>query len=67
MSPAKKAEINPKPVMSSAATERKEERKGGRIPHYLMATAASMAKQQPCVKKDEKKDWRKENNKLLGI
>ena len=55
MSPAKKAEVSPKPVTSSAATERKEEGKGGRIPHYLMATAASMAKQQPCVKKDEKK------------
>ena len=25
------------------------------LPHYMMATAASMAKQQPCVKKDEKK------------
>ena len=29
--------------------------RNGVFPHYLMATAASMAKQQPCVKKDEKK------------
>ena len=29
--------------------------RNGVFPHYLMATAASMAKQQPPVKKDEKK------------
>ena len=29
--------------------------RNGVLPHYLRATAASMAKQQPCVKKDEKK------------
>ena len=29
--------------------------RNGVLPHYLMATAASMVKQQPCVKKDEKK------------
>ena len=29
--------------------------RSGVFPHYLMATAASMAKQQPCVKKEEKK------------
>ena len=55
MSPAKKAEINPKPVMSSAATERKEEGKGRKIPHYMLATTASMKKQQPSVKREEKK------------
>ena len=33
--------------------------RSGVFPHYLMATAASMAKQQPCVKKDEKKDEKK--------
>ena len=33
------------------------------FPHYLMATAASMAKQQPCVKKDEKKDEKKTEEK----
>ncbi|KAK8810211.1 hypothetical protein WA538_000717 [Blastocystis sp. DL] len=63
LSPAKKAEINPKPVMSSAATERKEERKGGRIPHYMLATTASLKKQQPPVKKEEKKEEKKMEEK----
>ena len=29
--------------------------RSGVLPHFMRATAASMAKQQPCVKKDEKK------------
>ncbi|KAK8792522.1 hypothetical protein WA588_005017 [Blastocystis sp. NMH] len=54
-SSAKKAEVNPEPMASSAATERKEEGKGRKIPHYMLATTASMKKQQPSVKREEKK------------
>ena len=36
-------------------SEKKEVKVTSSLPHYMMATAASMAKQQPCVKKDEKK------------
>ena len=37
--------------------------RSGVLPHFMRATAASMAKQQPCVKKDEKKDEKKTEEK----
>ena len=45
--------------MSSAATERKEERKGGRIPHYLMATGCVNG--EAAATCEEGKEGRKED------
>ena len=37
--------------------------RSGVLPHFMRVTVASMAKQQPCVKKDEKKDEKKTEEK----
>ena len=37
--------------------------RSGVLPHFMRAMAASMAKQQPLVKKDEKKDEKKTEEK----
>ncbi|KAK8814036.1 hypothetical protein WA538_000388 [Blastocystis sp. DL] len=50
-----KSALASKESVAPLYSEKKEVKVSSSLPHYMIATAASMAKQQPCVKKDEKK------------